>query len=1791
MSDDIRVGIQADTNFPTVVGQITRSLDKLQNNFGDLADLLQDMVKSQNQFGTASAQAGQSAQGAAKGVGELNKSLNDSASAQASQKALEGYTKTVNDLRSVMGMDARAADFFPDVSSAAQEIKQLEVELVSLVNTYREGFGRGQFEEAFTTEGAIAELRKLQSELTQRARLEVGIDFNLDEPNAQLRAFTENLNRANAVGIQPTNAEVALSQFTEIRARGNELALEAQNIQNEIAKIGPAAAAGGSEATGQMNELIGSLTRVQEEAQNVGRELGGAFQEFERQTAGINVSLEGLGFKPVSMEDIFPTTEQQKVTQFQQRLDAVVRDSVQEGAVRNTLNAFLNSNAQIETMSKNVVGLTSHLPRLRYALYDVSNTLGVMGAALTGISVGAAKVAVDFQRMFADVERTVTGSTEQIGQLQKDLVALSQTIPVSFEEITRIATLAGQLNIATNRVAEFTETVAKFVATSDVTVEAAATAFGRLDQLVAGVDGQFERLGAAISAVGINAVATESEIIAISTQIASIANIAGFGAGELVGFASALASVGTRPELARGTFTRLFTEISQAAAGTKDTLGEFSRLAGRSAQDFTDAWGRGEGPELVIDFLKGLQAEGRNAELALREVGITSVRDVPTLLKLAQGVEEVEKQLAIAQIAFIEGTELQRQYSIVASTVAEKLQVLGNSFKALVSTIGSAAGSLGFVVDIFVGLLTVIQKILDNPINRFIVGITLALIGVVGAAGLVGAALVRTAAGFAGLVTASIETSEAVAFTRLNIQGLNADLATTPAAAAKAGTAMKGFGSVAKSSSTMAATGSKGMSVAAWQAEKSNQGLIRSIFGIGKATKIAPLAAFAGKFIAIYAGVLLLTAGIDALGKRFGLWGEEIENVNKKFGDLTPLLSAVRRDTENFNSGVTESAEGLIFFRGEVESSNVELSERGKVIAIVTGQEELLEQAVDGSSTALKNQTLVIGENTLALIKQKIAQDLVNESQRVSAQRIRQLRDIAEGRAPGTRDFGVDEARASLERQSGEFGIASIFSIVSDPALNAALQEAGFNISQFFDEVARGNEAAANSMLNNLVPAAEELREQLLNTGLDEAADKIVFLDTIIDFGADTLGEYVSAGSELQEAIRALVFEQAIMGEAFDDTSDSIEDFRDALKGAFDDAYYMVNAERALEESINNLGAAFAENEASIVASGSEIQTVIDNIIDSSSNTDEAIDGLSGLYTALVEGGFASVDQLRILRDEIVKLKRELIDAEIEFLQSERRTILSAESRFGSPAAVNTQKILENNRAIAEAQARRDSLEKSIAASTETTLYYTEQLNRGVRSVEQATRGSAAATREVADNTRDAAEEVRTLLDYASDLDRVIKRAFDLRFKASLQVDKVADSWDGLRDNVRNAQEAIEDLIRSQRDLAADRAIKEYFLSIAEAYNDQLRASKLRAEISELDAKAAENQRKLVEQGFIGDIDTGEANLFELEDDSSIARRNRAALGGLVREYQDYIIALAESGASQDELRKATERARKEFIAQATDLGFSEAAVEKYASAFDDLTFAINNIPRNVTIEADVNPALTALRELQAQQIRNIELANDLNRAMGQTPSGSGTSRPPSSLTPQPSVDIASLRRAREQYLADVLRIRNQIGAHNLDRALFNRLGRAAEWQRTADRLQSQLRAAQTSLGSIDSQLRAAGAQFAQGGFTGRGGKFEPAGIVHKGEFVVPKEYVDQTTGRPDMAFLAMLQSGMAGYSQGGLVGGGGVSFPNAMMVELSPYDRQLLEQAGNVQLRLDGRVVAQATNRNSVSASQRGSN
>lgn len=56
----------------------------------------------------------------------------------------------------------------------------------------------------------------------------------------------------------------------------------------------------------------------------------------------------------------------------------------------------------------------------------------------------------------------------------------------------------------------------------------------------------------------------------------------------------------------------------------------------------------------------------------------------------------------------------------------------------------------------------------------------------------------------------------------------------------------------------------------------------------------------------------------------------------------------------------------------------------------------------------------------------------------------------------------------------------------------------------------------------------------------------------------------------------------------------------------------------------------------------------------------------------------------------------------------------------------------------------------------------------------------------------------------------------------------------------------------------------------------------------------------------------------------------------------------------------------------------------------------------------------------------------------------------------------------------------------------------------------------------------------ADGGYTGPGAKYEPAGVVHRGEYVMPREVV-QRVGVDNLAGLH--SAALKGYADGGLVG------------------------------------------------------
>lgn len=62
------------------------------------------------------------------------------------------------------------------------------------------------------------------------------------------------------------------------------------------------------------------------------------------------------------------------------------------------------------------------------------------------------------------------------------------------------------------------------------------------------------------------------------------------------------------------------------------------------------------------------------------------------------------------------------------------------------------------------------------------------------------------------------------------------------------------------------------------------------------------------------------------------------------------------------------------------------------------------------------------------------------------------------------------------------------------------------------------------------------------------------------------------------------------------------------------------------------------------------------------------------------------------------------------------------------------------------------------------------------------------------------------------------------------------------------------------------------------------------------------------------------------------------------------------------------------------------------------------------------------------------------------------------------------------------------------------------------------------------------GVQFAEGGYTGPGSKYQPAGIVHAGEYVAPQSVVNSPAARPHISALESMRTGKRSFADGGFV-------------------------------------------------------
>lgn len=1485
-----------------------------------------------------------------------------------------------------------------------------------------------------------------------------------------------------------------------------------------------------------------------------------------------------------------------------------VRDSA-VGLGRVNASGVETAAASTERLAKAARASTNEMTSQRYQLYDVAAGYQMLANTLTGVAGAVVKLGMDYEASFQQVIRTTGLAGKEIEQVKGQLLDMSTKVPESFQNLSGIAAFGGQLGIAKNEIAEFTKTTAQLKATTDLTLDSAGQTLAMF-QTTLGVAGKdFDNVASSILKVGVNSAATETQIANVSTQIGSMAQLAGYSADQVVGLAGAMASVRIPPELSRSIITQVFGKLQKSVQEGGASLETFAKVSGHSAEEVRQAWGTNKFAGIFTDFLSGLKQSGQGATQILQEIGIKSQRTVPALLRMAQASDLVKQTMADAKSGFNDTSTLTDQYGQIAQTTSAKMEMLKNSVANLGAAFGQSTNSgIGTFATMLTTVFNGIASLMKTGIGQWIAKI----------------AAYATAAGIAWSLWHA-KTALMLASSRALAQAFSSQSASGTQLSFTLRGVMRQIRELR--AETMAAQKAHLQAAAAarQQAAANNQlagsargaGAAQAAGGVGAAGGAMSRLATGLKGGLVMAGVTVAMEGLNAVMGHFVEKAEKARQAQEAWTQSgADLAAAIKQDTDAYN----KTGEALsLYARAQDEAGNVGVShvaslkdgaDKSQLMAEAQNQ---LKGSVDQTTGSINTQVLALGQNSAKQIANMVASDQAMGGMTTKMRKAlsdvgfsaeEMTRRIMQG--PQAFNAYIDQTIRKVEQLAEAKKKAEGRDWI-DPNLKGTIDQL-----KALQEHINGSMAEATNKADDTAAAMKALGQETAGAsgemeGLGESTDKAV----------DNLNKLVDATFD------------GVMSQA--DLADAVADLGESIAKNGDNWDIYTEGGRANMKALEQAVHAAAE------ASGGDAQ-VFATYVDS-------------IQQQLVQNGVGSLDILNQVAQRAMATVNQVSQG-VNILASITQTAIFAGQALGLIEKAN---VVTPQLAIANTNLGRS---------------YRQGVARGAEKAHKSMRKANKTKREAKKAAKEAAKEVKTLSDYYSDLSSTANNAFGFRHDLEESIDKAKDSLSKLADYQKKARDEYDNAVKSTRDAAksvedyrvkldelhaqlaqlkADEGKLQFHLKIATDYGDSLRAKDIQAKLQQNYADQARNgvDRQAAVDGIADARSQGaaaskqmataqEALSRSLNGATAASREQRSAIRDLAKAYQDQILAYANTGASQAQVKAYAAQLSNEFRNQTAAMGYNRSEIGRYAATFTDLQKIISRVPKKITISADTDPANRALNELSAKAQKTSHDVSNVGSGSTATPNVGGTTgalgkvggaakgaggqfdwlqQMIAKFEPVVSAIVSAFHLHTASSMDGVVGSTKHAsrGFQVMGSSIVNTMSLVNQYMAESGRITgnaingivdniysgiNRINRAQSTLSSIGSTFAALGAfRFSTGGLVpGAPGQlaFKPMGTDTVPAMLTPGEFVlrrDVVASLPP-GFLEALNSGAMAPGSGASsapVSSAAFGGNGPVIVELSPYDRALLASGGNVTLNLDGRAIASSVAGSNSTDTRRG--
>lgn len=324
------------------------------------------------------------------------------------------------------------------------------------------------------------------------------------------------------------------------------------------------------------------------------------------------------------------------------------------------------------------------------ALKAVGTVAATAGTAIAAMGAYATKTSIDFESAFAGVRKTVDATEEEFAMLEKGIRDMAKRLPQSASAIAEVGEAAGQLGIRTENILGFTETMVMLGDATNMSSDQAATALARLANITGMSQDDFDRLGSSIVELGNNLATTEAEIVEMSLRLAGTASQVGMTEHEMLALAGAMSSVGINAEAGGSSMSRAMQKINTEVLSGGENLSKFAEISNMSVDEFSKAW-KERPTDAITAFIKGLDdvnASGGDVTTMLKDLGMNSIQEVDTLLRLSGASDVLTDALGMSAGAWEENIALADEAAQRYETTESMIQILKNNVDDLAISVG-----------------------------------------------------------------------------------------------------------------------------------------------------------------------------------------------------------------------------------------------------------------------------------------------------------------------------------------------------------------------------------------------------------------------------------------------------------------------------------------------------------------------------------------------------------------------------------------------------------------------------------------------------------------------------------------------------------------------------------------------------------------------------------------------------------------------------------------------------------------------------------------------------------------------------------------------------------------------------------------------------------------------------------------------------------------------------------------------------------------------------------------------